>query len=259
VIERMFSLNGRVALVTGGSRGIGRAIALQLSAHGADVVVSSRTLAACEQVAAVINSRRNDGWGRAVAVAGNVSRADAPEILISAAEKCFGPVDILVANASINIQVGPVEELGDVAMRKTLDANTVGLVGLVQRAIPSMKARGSGRIIYIASTAGLIGSGRSLSYAMTKAAGIQAMRSLAVELGPFGIRCNSVAPGMIDTDMIQGLKSDPQGLAPYLARSPLGAIGTPEDIAAAVLYLAADSGRHVNGQTLVVDGGHSIA
>jgi NAD(P)-dependent dehydrogenase (short-subunit alcohol dehydrogenase family) len=259
VIEPIFSLTGRVALVTGGSRGIGRAIALQLSAHGADVVVSSRTLAACEEVAAVINSRRDDGWGRAVAVAGNVSHADTPETLFSAAEKCLGPVDILVANASINIQVGPVEELGVAALRKTLDANTVGLIGLIQRAVPAMKARRSGRIVYIASTAGLIGSGRSLSYAMTKAAGIQAMRALAVELGPFGIRCNAVAPGMIDTEMIQGLKQDPKGLAPYLARSPAGAIGTPQDIAAAVLYLVADSGRHVNGQTLVVDGGHCIA
>jgi NAD(P)-dependent dehydrogenase (short-subunit alcohol dehydrogenase family) len=105
----------------------------------------------------------------------------------------------------------------------------------------------------------MLGSGRSLSYAMTKAAGIQAMRALAVELGPFGICCNAVAPGMIDTDMLQGMKNDPAGLAPYTSRSPLGTIGQPDDIAAAVLYLAAGSGRHVNGQTLVIDGGHSIA
>jgi NAD(P)-dependent dehydrogenase (short-subunit alcohol dehydrogenase family) len=255
----LFDLSGRVALVTGASRGIGRAIALRLAEHGADVVVSARTLAACQRVAEDIAARRYVGWGQALAVEANVSHSGVADSLLSAAEDRFGPVDIVVANAAINIHVGPTEDLTEAVLRKTIDANVISLYSLVRRAAPGMKARGWGRIVCIASTAGLIGSGRSLSYAMTKAAGMQAMRTLAVELGPFGIRCNAVAPGMMDTDMVQGLKSDPEGLAPYLNRSPVGAIGSPDDVAAAVVFLAAESGSHVNGHALVVDGGHSVA
>ncbi|WP_395649766.1 SDR family NAD(P)-dependent oxidoreductase [Brevundimonas sp.] len=252
----LFDLAGEVAIVTGSSRGIGRAIALRLAQHGVNVVVSGRKIEAAQTVADEINASPNSG--RAVAVACNVTRADDLEALCEAAEAAFGTVSVLVANAAVHIHVGPSAEMSDAVLAKTMDANFMALHRLSQRLLPGMIARGRGRIINLSSIAALFGSGVYHSYTLSKATAIQYVRNLAVEHGVAGIRANSVAPGLTRTDMAAGLIDDPAALARELSRSTIGRIGDPDEIAGAVVFLASDAGGYVNGQTLAVDGGMTI-
>ena len=155
--------------------------------------------------------------------------------------------------------IGPTLGLGEAALRKVLEANMMSLYWLTRAVIPAMLERRAGRIILVASTAGLTGGGASLSYGMSKAAGMNAMQTLAVELGPAGICCNSIAPGLIETDMTRPMMARPGVLDTYLARSPARAPGVPDDIAGVAVFLASRAGAHMSGQTLVVDGGYTIA
>lgn len=254
----LFDLTGRVALITGSSRGIGRAIAMRLAQHGADVIVSGRHLDAAQIVADDINEQRAMGYGRAAAFAANVTRRDDLAALTAFAHDTFGKVDILVANAAVHIQVGPSANMSDAALAKTMDANFMALHRLSQALLPSMIRSGFGRIINIASIAALFGSGQYHSYSISKAAAIQYIRNIAVEHGAQNIRANSIAPGLTRTAMAKGLIEDPAALARELRRSAVGRMGEPDEIAGAAVFLASEAGSYVNGQTIAVDGGMTI-
>jgi NAD(P)-dependent dehydrogenase (short-subunit alcohol dehydrogenase family) len=252
----LFDLRGRVALITGSSRGIGCAIAKRFAQHGADVVVSGRNADAAAHVAAEISA--NADYGRAIAKAANITHPDQIDDLCHTARTAFGKVDILVANAAVHIHVGPSAEMTDAVLDKTMSANFAALHRLSQNLLPDMISHGFGRIINIASIAALFGSGVYHSYTLSKATAIQYTRNIAVEHGAKNIRANSIAPGLTHTDMAKGLIEDPAALARELSRSTVGRMGEPDEIAGAAIFLASDAGAYVNGQTIAVDGGMTI-
>jgi NAD(P)-dependent dehydrogenase (short-subunit alcohol dehydrogenase family) len=252
----LFDLAGNVAIVTGSSRGIGRAIALRLVQHGANVVISSRKVAACEAVVAEIEEC--EGPGRAIAVEANVTHPDSLAALVARAEAAFGKVDILVANAAVHIHVGPSAEMTDDVLAKTMDANFMALHRLCQLVLPGMIARRFGRIINIGSIAAHFGSGIYHSYTLSKITAMQYIRNIAVEHGKTNIRANTVSPGLIRTDMARGLIENPQALARELSRSTIGRYGEPDEISGPIVFLASRAGAYVNGQTLAADGGMTI-
>ena len=250
----MFSMKDKVALVTGSSRGIGRACVEELARLGATVVVSSRKQEACEQVAAVI---RAEG-GQASAIACNVSRKD--EVLALAAQTLakHGRIDVLVCNAAVNPAMGPMALSTDEQFDKILTANVKSQLWLCNAVIPQMAERGRGSVIVISSIAGLIGQSAIGLYGISKAADAALIRNLAVEWGRKGVRANAIAPGLIKTDMARALWDNPAIHAAVCQASALGRIGDPKEIAAAVCFLASDACGFLTGQTLVVDGGALI-
>lgn len=255
----LFDLSGRTALVTGGSRGIGRAISERLAQHGANVVILGRSIETGQAVADLVNSRADDdAGGRAIAVSGNLSRGAELEAAVVAGEAAFGKIDILVANAAIHIHVGASAGMTDAILQKTIDANFGALHRLSQRLIPGMRGRGWGRIINIGTIAAHFGTGVYHSYTLSKALGMQYARNLAVEHGEAGIRVNTVSPGLVRTDMAQGLIDNPEELAREMARSTIGRMGEPDELAGPVVMLASDAGGLINGQTIAVDGGQSM-
>jgi len=256
-VSRLFDLTGKIAVVTGSSRGIGRAVAEQLAAFGARVVISSRKAVACEDCAASINAEHGDG--RAIAIAANISVKGDPARLIEAATGHWGGIDILICNAATNPYYGPMAGISDDAFRKVLDNNIVANHWLVQFAQPSMIARGGGSIVIISSVGGFRGSPTIGAYNLSKAADMQLARNLAVELGPHNIRVNCIAPGLIKTDFARALWEDPAVLSTYTVSTPLGRIGQPDEIAGAAVFLASDAGAFATGQTFVIDGGYTIA
>ncbi|MFC4294695.1 SDR family NAD(P)-dependent oxidoreductase [Novosphingobium tardum] len=251
----LFDLSGRRALVTGASRGIGRAIAYRLAQHGADVVICARKSDALAAVANVINDA---GSGRAVAVPANISRPGELEELASEAQAAFGGIDILVANAGLHIHNGPSATMNDAVLQKTIDGNFGALHRLSQHLLPGMSARGWGRIINIGTIAAHFGSGVYHSYTLSKALAMQYVRNIAVEHGAAGIRANTVSPGLVRTDMAGAILDNPEELAKELARSTVGRVGEPDEIAGVVVMLASEAGGYVNGQTIAVDGGQTI-
>ncbi|MGY2048811.1 SDR family oxidoreductase [Methylobacterium sp. JK268] len=252
----LFDLTGRVAVVTGSSRGIGRAIAERLAEHGAQVVVSSRKEEACRAVAESINARH--GAERAIVVPANISAKADLERLARTTEERFGRIDVLVCNAASNPYYGPMSGIADEQFRKILDNNVVANHWLIGFASPGMIARRDGAIIIVSSVGGLKGSGVIGAYNISKAADFQLARNLAVELGPHNVRVNCIAPGLIQTDFARALWEDPQSRAAYTARTPLGRIGQPDEIAGAAVFLASPAGAFMTGQSIVVDGGQTI-
>ena len=252
----LFDLSGKVAVVTGSSRGIGRAIVERMAEHGAKVVVSSRKEAACAEVAAVINGRC--GLGRAFVVPANISVKEDLRALIDKTKAHFGRIDVLVCNAASNPYYGPMAGISDDQFRKILDNNVVANHWLVQFAAPEMIERKDGSIIIVSSIGGLKGNGIIGAYNISKAADFQLARNLAVEFGPHNVRVNCIAPGLIKTDFAKALWDNPQTLKASTARTPLGRIGEPDEIAGAAVYLASAAGRFMTGQTLVIDGGATI-
>jgi len=250
----MFSMQGKTAIVTGSSRGIGRAIAVAYARAGARVVVTSRKLDACE---AVVREIAAEG-GEAIALACNISDKEQIHALVERTESAFGPADVLVCNAAVNPFYGPLSEISDAAFAKVLDVNIVSNLWLVNRVAPKMAERGGGSIVIISSIAGLTGSRVLGAYAISKAADMQLARNLALEWGKQGIRANCIAPGLVKTDFAKALWDNPKTLAAALAASPLSRIGEPEDIVGAALLLGSDAGRFITGTTLVVDGGATI-
>jgi NAD(P)-dependent dehydrogenase (short-subunit alcohol dehydrogenase family) len=249
-----FTLEGKVALVTGASRGIGRAIALRLADAGARVIVSSRKLAACESV---VEEIRQAG-GEATAIACDVGKSEDVEALAAGAEAAFGRVDVLVLNAAVVAHFGPLAGLEDAALDRMLSANLRSQVMLCRRLVPPMAARGQGAVVIVGSTSGLVGEKALGGYALTKAADMQLVRNLAVEFGPHGVRANAVAPGLVRTDMTRAIWSNPERLAAVLRTTALGRMAEPEDIAAAVLFLASPAAACLTGQVLVVDAGMTV-
>ena len=246
-----FDLSGKVAVITGSSRGIGRAIAEQLAARGAKVVVSSRKQDVCDEVAGSIN--RAHGNGAAVAIAASISSKDALQELMQRTRAELGPVDILICNAASNPHYGSLDTIDDAMFRKTLDNNILSNHWLIQLALPDMRTKGDGAIVVISSIGGLRGSSVLGAYTITKAADIQLVRNYAVENGKHGIRVNGIAPGLVKTDFARALWEPAEEQA--AKRNPLRRLGEPEDIANGALFLASDAASWITGQTIVIDGG----
>jgi NAD(P)-dependent dehydrogenase (short-subunit alcohol dehydrogenase family) len=253
----LFDLTGKTAVITGSSRGIGRAIAEAMADHGARVVVSSRKADACEEVVNAINAKHGDG--RAMSVAANIaSRADLQH-LVDTTTAAFGPVDILVCNAASNPYYGPMAGISDDQFSKILQNNVVSNHWLIQMAAPAMIARRDGVIIIISSIGGMKGSPVIGAYNISKAADFQLARNLAVEYGQHNVRVNCIAPGLIKTDFARALWEDPTNYAEWVETHPMKRIGQPDEIAGAAVFLASRAGAFVNGQSIVVDGGATIA
>jgi NAD(P)-dependent dehydrogenase (short-subunit alcohol dehydrogenase family) len=251
-----FDLTGKVAIITGSSKGIGKASAFELAAHGAKVVISSRKQDACNEVAAEIDAKHGDG--SAIAIAANISNKAGLQNLVDETRRAFGQVDILVCNAASNPYYGPQEGIADDQFRKILDNNIVSNHWLISMVAPEMRARKSGSIVIISSIGGLRGSPVIGAYCISKAADMQLARNLAVEYGPDNVRVNCIAPGLIKTDFARALWEDPEREKRTNSSTPLRRIGQPEEIAGAVVYLAAPASAFMTGQTMVIDGGVTI-
>ena len=254
--KNLFDLSGQVAIITGSSRGIGRAIAERMAEHGARVVISSRKLQACEEVVQAINAKH--GAGRAVAIAANISSKDDLALLVKQTQQQLGPVDVLVCNAASNPYYGPQAGITDEQFRKILDNNIVANHWLIGMVAPQMIERKSGSIIIVSSIGGLRGSPVIGAYCISKAADMQLARNLAVEYGPHNVRVNCIAPGLIKTDFARALWEDADMLKERMSTTPMRRIGEPDEIAGAAVFLASQAGSYVTGQSLVVDGGVTI-
>jgi NAD(P)-dependent dehydrogenase (short-subunit alcohol dehydrogenase family) len=252
----LFDLTGKVAVVTGSSRGIGRAIVERLAEHGARVVVSSRKAPACEEVAAAINARH--GEGRAIAIPANISSKADLQRLVDETQAAFGPIDVLVCNAASNPYYGPLGGIADDQFRKILDNNIVSNHWLIGMVAPSMRARKDGAIVIVSSIGGLKGNAIIGAYNISKAADLSLARNLAVEFGADNVRVNCIAPGLIKTDFARALWDNPETLKASNARTPLGRIGDPDEIAGAAVFLASSAGAYMTGQAIVIDGGQTI-
>ena len=248
----LFDLTGKVAIITGSSRGIGKAIAEQFADHGAKVVISSRKAGPCDEVAAEINAKHP---GSAIAVPANISSKDDLQRLVDETRKAFGRVDVLVCNAASNPYYGPMSGISDEAFRKILDNNIVSNHWMVHMVAPEMKARRDGVIIIVSSVGGLKGNAIIGAYNISKAADFQLARNLAHELSPDNIRVNCVAPGLVKTDFARALWDTPEAEKRSSSTTPLRRLGEPDDIAGAAVYLASRAGAWTTGQTIVVDGG----
>jgi NAD(P)-dependent dehydrogenase (short-subunit alcohol dehydrogenase family) len=249
----LFDLSGKVALITGSSRGIGRAIAEAMADAGARVVITSRKQGACEAVAAAIDKRH--GEARAIAIPASISDKAALEALVARTMAQWGHIDILVCNAASNPYYGPMAGISDEQFRKIFANNVLSNHWLISMVAPQMIQRRDGAIILVSSIGGFIGSSTIGAYNVSKAADFQLVRNCAVEYGPHNIRINAIAPGVIRTDFARPLWEDPEHEAALNKATPLGRIGEPQDIAGAAVFLASPAGRYVCGQTIVVDGG----
>ena len=253
---RLFDLTGKVAIVTGSSRGIGLAIAAALAEHGARIVISSRKQDACDEVANAINAQH--GGERAIAVAANISSKEDLQNLADEARKAFGRIDVLVCNAASNPYYGPQEGISDDQFRKILDNNVIANHWLISMVAPEMVERGEGSIIIVSSVGGLTSSTMIGAYNISKAADFQLARNLAAEFGPSGVRVNCIAPGLVKTDFARALWENPETLKAVTRGTPLKRIGEPHEIAGAAVYLASPASTFMTGQAMIVDGGSTI-
>lgn len=245
------SLAGKTALVTGGGRGIGKAIAAHFAAAGANVAIASRKFDNLQATAQELAELP----GQVLPVACHVGRIDQVESLVSQIESRFGPVDILVNNSATNLGQGPSLDVTDEMLDKMVDVNIKAALRLVRLTVPKMIERGGGSIINIASVAGLEPQPQGLLYSFTKAGLIMLTRSWAREFGPHGVRCNAIAPGLIQTDFSEYFWKNEQYLQHLQQTQPIPRIGRPDEIAFAALYLASDESAFVTGQTFTIDGG----
>ena len=254
-IASKFNLEGKVALVTGSSKGIGKSIARGLAEHGARVVVNSRKQ---EAVEAVANEFRAAGL-EAIGVAGHVGDPDQQEQLIQKTLEAYGRLDILVNNAAISPYYGPLEQTDEAAFDKIMEVNVKAPWMLANRAFPQMKKQGGGSIINIASVEGLRpGFGLGL-YSVTKSALIMLTQNQAKEWGRYGVRANALCPGLIKTKFSEGLWSNEKIVGHYTRATPLGRIAEPDEMAGVVVLLASDAGSYLTGGVYAADGGYLIS
>lgn len=250
----MFDLEGKVAVITGSSRGIGRAIAEALARAGGKVVISSRKADACETVASALRGEKRE----AIAIPCHIGRREDCAALIEKTRAAWGRIDVLVCNAAVNPYYGPMSNLADEAFDKVMQSNVRSNLWLANLARSEMAARRDGAIILVSSIGGLKGTDNLGIYAISKAADMQLARNLAVEWGPDNIRVNCIAPGLVRTDFARALWENPKLLETTERRTPLRRIGEPEDIAGAAVFLASRAGAWITGQTIVIDGGVTI-
>lgn len=251
----IFSLKGKVVIVTGSSRGIGRATAELFAEAGARVVVSSRTAEACAPVADSIRA----AGGEALVVPCHIGKKPDLQHLVDETLKTWGRIDTLVCNAAINPTYGPMSELTDDAFDKIMATNVRSTFQLCNMVLPGMATNGGGSVVILSSIAGIRGNAVIGAYGMSKAAEAALARNLAVEWGPKNIRVNALAPGLVKTDFARALWEDPVRLERAESQTPLRRIGDPRDIAGTALFLASDAAAYVTGQTIVADGGETIS
>ena len=248
-----FDLSGKVAVITGSTRGIGRAIAEAMARAGAKVVVSSRKADKCEEVTKQL---RDEGL-EAVGIPCHVAKKEDLERLVTETRSQYGKIDSLVCNAAINPHFGPMSTLTDDVFDKVVNANLRSKIWLCNMVLPEMAERGDGSVIVVSSIGGFRGSSMIGLYCITKAADQQLVRNLAVEWGPKNVRVNSIAPGLVRTDFARALWENPKMLARAEQGTPLRRIGDPDDIAGAAVFLASRAGDWMTGQDIVIDGGAS--
>jgi NAD(P)-dependent dehydrogenase (short-subunit alcohol dehydrogenase family) len=251
----MFGLTGKVAVITGSSRGIGRAIAESMATLGAKIVVSSRNADACETVAKDIRAQ----GGEACVIACNISRKDEVASLVEATKRHYGQIDILVCNAAVNPSFGPMSKLTDEAFDKIMGSNVKSNLWLCNLSIPGMAEKGGGAVIIISSIAGIRGSEVIGAYGISKAADFALARTLALEWGPKNVRVNCIAPGLVKTDFARAIWEDPERLQKRNAATPLRRIGMPDEIGGIAAFLASPAASFITGQIIVADGGLTIA
>lgn len=252
----LFDMTGQVALITGSSRGIGKATAEAMAEQGAKVVISSRKQDACDATADEINERF--GAGTAIAVAANISSKDDLQNLVTQTRAAFGKITALVCNAASNPYYGPGLGITDDQFRKIMENNILSNHWLISMVAPEMMEQGVGSITIISSIGGLKGSPVIGAYGISKAADMQMARNFSMEFGPHGVRVNCIAPGLVRTDMARALWENPETLKRATSSSSLKRIGEPPEIAGAVVFLASKAGAFTTGQTIVCDGGMTI-
>lgn len=251
----LFDLSGKVAIITGSSKGIGKAIAERMAEHGARVVISSRNADACEPVASAIRARGGDAF----AMSCHVGKKDALQALVDTTLQRWGRIDILVCNAAVNPHYGRSIEITDEIYDRVMNTNVKSNFWLCHMVLPQMAERKDGVVIIVSSIAGVQGSDRLGLYGLSKAADMQLARNIAVEWGPQNIRANCLAPGVIKTEFSMALWDNPNSVSLQATmQSPLQRIGDPDEVAGAAVFLAARSGSFITGQTILIDGGRTI-
>ena len=248
-------MTGQVALITGSSKGIGRAIAHEMARQGARVGISSRKAEVCDEVAAAINADLEGQPGEAVSIPAHIGHKEELQRLVDTTRERLGPIDTLVCNAAVNPYYGSMSGLPDDALDKILAVNIKSNHWLSQMVIPEMTERRNGSIIIVSSVGGLRGSTDLGAYCISKAADIQLVRNLAAELGPHNIRVNAISPGLVRTDFARALWENPEILEKRTEGDPLRRIGEPREIAGAAVFLASEAGTFTTGQNFVIDGG----
>jgi dehydrogenase/reductase SDR family protein 4 len=251
----MFSLAGKVAVITGSTKGIGKSIAEEMANAGARVVISSRKADACEAVRREFEARRQE----AIAVPCNVGRREDVEALVEATLRKWGRIDILVCNAASNPAFGPILKVSDDVFDKIMLTNVKSVFWLGNMVLPQMAERGGGAMIIISSIGALRGSGSTGLYGTSKAAEAGLCRALACEWGPKGVRVNCIAPGLIKTDFARALWEDEARRKAREAQAPLRRLGEPRDIGGVAVFLASEAAAYITGQMIVADGGVTIA
>jgi NAD(P)-dependent dehydrogenase (short-subunit alcohol dehydrogenase family) len=255
----LFDLSGKVAIITGSSRGIGFASARRMAEHGAKVVISGRKADACTAAAAQINGEFSAAGGEALAVPANIGRREELRNLVDIATAKWGRVDIVMANAAIHPWIGSVLDLPEETFSKFMQVNVQSSIWLAQMTVPGMLERGYGRFIVVASIVGLLGDPVTGTYGLTKAADMQLVRNMAMEFASGGVCANCIAPGTFKTEMARSQWEDSRMVAWYEQRNPSRRFGEVDEIAGLALLLASRAGGYINGQTIPVDGGHTIS
>ena len=255
-MSTLFDLTGQTALITGSSKGIGKAIAHRMAEHGANVVISSRKADACNAARDEIN--KAVGREAAVTITANIADKTQLQNLVDATNAKFGRIDALVCNAASNPYFGPMSGMSDDQFTKILQNNIVSNHWLIQMVAPQMLDRKAGSITIISSIGGLRGTPVLGAYAISKSADMQLARNLAVEFGPRNVRVNTIAPGLVKTDFAKALWDNPEILERSTAGAALRRIGDPDEIAGMAVFLAGKAGAFTTGQTFVIDGGATI-
>jgi len=254
-MQNPFDLRGQVAVITGSSKGIGRAAAEIMAGLGAKVVISSRKREVCEEVAAGIRK----AGGEAITIPCNIARRDELAGLVKGAIETWGKIDTLVCNAAVNPYFGPLAGISDDAFDKIMSSNIKSNLWLCNLALPHMVEQGGGSVVIVSSIGGLRGSAQLGAYGISKAADMQLTRSLAVEWSPKGVRINCVAPGLVKTDFARALWEDPERLKRTVSTAPLRRIGEPNEIGSVIAFLASKASSFMTGTVVIADGGVTIA
>jgi NAD(P)-dependent dehydrogenase (short-subunit alcohol dehydrogenase family) len=253
----LFDLKNKSILITGSSRGIGKAIAYQSAVHGAKVIISSRNIDACKETANEIN--KSIGEEVAFPIAANISHEDQLKNLVEKTMETLGDIDSLVCNAATNTYMGSMLDMSNDQFTKVMNNNIRSNQILCNLCIPHMVEKKNGTVIIISSIGGIKGSALLGAYNISKAADIMIVKNIAAEFGSKNIRANSIAPGLIKTDFAKALWENPEICNEVLKTCPMNRIGDPDEVAGIAVMLASNAGNYINGQTIVVDGGTTIA
>jgi dehydrogenase/reductase SDR family member 4 len=254
VKSRLFDLNGKVALITGATRGIGRSIAAELARAGAKVSLCSRKADACAAAQAALEAEDLEAMARPC----NVSRKEELQALVDATRARWGGIDIVVANAAVNPYYGPLTGISDEAFDKIMASNVKSVLWLAAMTLEGMAARGGGSFILVGSIGGLLANPVIGAYGLSKAAGHHLVRNLAAEWGPRNVRVNAIAPGLVKTEFARALWEDEARARARIQATPLRRLGEPSDIGGIAVFLASDAAAFITGQCIVADGGVTI-